>query len=49
MKHYHTERNHQGLEHALVAGKPEDEAGIATVVRHEKLGGLLNFYRRETA
>jgi transposase InsO family protein len=49
MKHYHAERNHQGLENAPIAGNPEDEAGAGAVVRRERLGGLLNFYYREAA
>jgi transposase InsO family protein len=49
MRHYHGERNHQGLENALIAGNPEDAAGAGAVVRRERLGGLLNFYCREAA
>jgi hypothetical protein len=49
MAHYHAERNHQGLENALIAGNPEDAAGTGEVVRRERLGGLLNFYYREAA
>ena len=49
MKHYHAERNHQGLENALTAGNPEAAAGTGAVVRRERLGGLLNFYYREAA
>jgi transposase InsO family protein len=49
MRHYHGERNHQGLENALIAGNPEDATGAGAVVRRERLGGLLNFYCREAA
>jgi hypothetical protein len=49
MRHYHSERNHQGLENALIAGNPEDAAGSGAIVRRERLGGLLNFYYREVA
>ena len=49
MAHYHGERNHQGLENALIAGDPKDAAGTGEVVRRERLGGLLNFYYREAA
>ena len=49
MRHYHGERNHQGLENALIAGNPEDATGAGAVVRRERLGGLLNFSCREVA
>jgi putative transposase len=42
--HYHRERNHQGLENALIDGAPVN--GTGRVHRHSRLGGLLNFYRR---
>jgi transposase InsO family protein len=43
--HYHWERNHQGLENALIAGTPAiDTAG--RVHRRSRLGGLLNYYER---
>jgi transposase InsO family protein len=42
--HYHHERNHQGLENALIEGAPESGAG--RVHRQSRLGGLLNYYRR---
>jgi putative transposase len=42
--HYHLERNHQGLENALIEGAPTISGG--RVHRHQRLGGLLNYYRR---
>ena len=42
--HYHRERNHQGLENALIDGAPVSSGG--RVHRQSRLGGLLNFYRR---
>jgi transposase InsO family protein len=42
--HYHRERNHQGLENALIDGAPTTSAG--PVRRQSRLGGLLNFYKR---
>ena len=44
VEHYHGERNHQGLENALIAGTPTDTAG--RLRRHQRLGGLLNYYSR---
>ena len=42
--HYHRERNHQGLENALIEPAPVSVAG--RVHRQSCLGGMLNFYRR---
>ena len=42
--HYHRERNHQGLENALIDGAPTTGAG--PVRRQSRLGGVLNFYKR---
>ena len=43
--HYHRERNHQGLENALIAAPPA--LGTAGCVRRrQRLGGLLNYYER---
>ncbi len=47
--HYHAERNHQGLENALIA--PASEVGELSgpVLRRERLGGMLNYYHRKAA
>ncbi len=47
MEHYHLERTHQGLGNKLIAGVPQCSSG--RVLRHERLGGLLNSYYREAA
>jgi hypothetical protein len=45
VEHYHRERNHQGLENALVVTPPA--LGMAgRVQRRPRLGGLLNYYER---
>ena len=45
VEHYHRERNHQGLDNALiVCASPTATAG--RVRRRPRLGGLLNFYER---
>src|SRR5262249_18643060 len=41
---YHRERNHEGLEKALIEGAPA--SGVGRVRRQSRLGGLLNFYKR---
>ena len=47
-KHYHEERNHQGLDNELIV--PAEAAnGVGNVSRRERLGGLLSFYYREAA
>jgi putative transposase len=43
--HYHHERNHQGIENALIAGAPATSAG-GRIRRRPRLGGLLNYYDR---
>jgi transposase InsO family protein len=45
VRHYHWERNHQGLDNRLIAGTPRIETG-RPVRRRQRLGGLLNFYDR---
>ena len=43
--HYHRERNHQGLDNELIDDlAAEGRAG--RVRRHQRLGGLLNYYAR---
>jgi len=47
--HYHSERNHQGLDNTLIDGISPDTDGLGPVARRERLGGLLSFYYREAA
>ena len=47
--HYHTERNHQGLENQLIAPEPQVGGQTGHVMRRERLGGLLSYYHREAA
>jgi transposase InsO family protein len=46
--HYHTERNHQGLENRLLQ-PPPDTPVAGEIVCRERLGGLLKFYHRRAA
>lgn len=48
VQHYMAERNHQGLENALIAPRDADRVGqaLGRVRRRERLGGLLRFYHR---
>jgi transposase InsO family protein len=43
VEHYHRERNHQGLGNELIDGASSVGSG-ARIRRHQRLGGLLNFY-----
>jgi putative transposase len=47
VKHYHLERNHQGLGNELIEPSPETEVGRVTC--RERLGGLLRYYHRKAA
>ena len=43
--HYHCERNHQGLANELIE-RQRATGRIGRVRRHQRLGGLLNYYAR---
>ena len=45
VERYHHGRNHQGLGNALIEGSPGTNAA-GRVRRHQRLGGLLNYYQR---
>jgi putative transposase len=47
--HYHTERNHQGLDNHLIAWEGVVGGHTGHVLRRERLGGLLSYYHREAA
>jgi transposase InsO family protein len=49
IEHYHSERNHQGLENRLVEGPPVPVNRGAEVHRRERIGGLLHYDYREAA
>ena len=49
MAHYHSERNHQGLDNAQIYPEPEHASREGEVHRRERLGGLLNYYCRKAA
>jgi putative transposase len=48
VQHYHCERNHQGIDNALIVAN-EVMIGTGKVFRRDRLGGLLGFYHREAA
>ena len=47
--HYHTERNHQGLENAII--EPDARVGscVGRIRCRERLGGILKYYYRNAA
>ena len=47
--HFHTERNHQGLDHKIIEPANEVGQGTCEVLCRERLGGLLNYYYRQAA
>jgi len=49
VRHYRFERNHHGLANALIESMPSPANTNGRVQRRQRLGGLLNFYGRETA
>jgi transposase InsO family protein len=49
VEHYHRERNHQGLGNRLLERPPPPANPDAKIQRHQRIGGLLNYYHREAA
>ena len=47
--HYHSERNHQGLQNRLIHPRLDDFEGTVPITRRNRIGGLLNYYHRAAA
>jgi putative transposase len=47
--HYHTERNHQGLDNLLIIPDHAQAGNRGRLRRRERLGGMLNYYYRQAA
>jgi len=47
--HYHLERNHQGLGNRLITPEELRISGSGAIRRRQRLGGMLNYYYRQTA
>jgi transposase InsO family protein len=47
--HYHGERNHQGLGNRLIIPDESHAGNDGAIRRHERLGGMLNYYYRQAA
>ena len=48
-EHYHTERNHQGVDNRLLERLDTSSSGNEPISRRERLGGMLNYYYRAAA
>ena len=46
--HYNHERNHQGVGNELLFPDERARDKIGKITKDERLGGLLNYYYRET-
>ena len=44
--HYHKERPHQGLGNRLLHPEPSHLGSVGAIRRHQRLGGMLNYYHR---
>jgi hypothetical protein len=49
MEHYHTERNHQGLESRIICADDSVGGSEGDIKKRSRLGGFLNYYFREAA
>jgi len=49
IEHYHTERNHQGVENDLLTPLVGVSSANDPVYCRERLGGMLNHYHRKAA
>ena len=49
LRHYHEERNHQGLENKIIDPGDEVEQVAGNIECHERLGGILRYYYRDAA
>ena len=47
--HYHTERNHQGIDNRLIEPGDSAESTFGAIECVQRLGGLLRFYHRTAA
>jgi transposase InsO family protein len=47
--HYHTERNHQGIENRLIESGDRPRSAAGAIDCSSRLGGMLRFYQRAVA
>ncbi len=49
ISHYHTERNHQGLDNRIIEPGDEVRCTSGKIACRERLGGMLRYYYRRAA
>jgi putative transposase len=49
LAHYHTERNHQGLENRIIQPGAEVGKSQGAIDCRNRLGGMLRYYHRKAA
>ncbi len=49
LKHYHAERNHQGVGNKLIESGEEVGSVAGKIACRQRLGGLLRYYYRDAA
>ena len=49
LKHYHRERNHQGLQNKLIDASEGVGSETGSIQCRERLGGMLRYYYRDAA
>ena len=49
VRHYHYERNHQGLDNRLILEEGSHRSTTGAIQRRQRLGGMLNYYYRQAA
>jgi putative transposase len=49
VRHYHSERPHQGLNNCLIDADETAGRTIGSIVCRERVGGVLRYYHREAA
>ena len=49
VEHYHSERNHQGLENRIIRPEAGHLGATGAIQRRQRLGGMLNYYYRDAA
>ena len=49
LKHYHAERNHQGVDNELIEPQQDEPNVVGQIECRERLGGMLRYYHRRAA